>query len=295
MADFSGARLDQEGTQAEELGGRYVYCILPDIGRDEWGAIGLDGARVYTIGYRDICALVHDCPVEPYQGDDETVKTWVWTHSEVIDAAWAETDSVLPMTFDCIIRPSDGHSVEETVAAWLRAEYDRFRAQLGEFKGKVELGVQIFWRVDEVSRALAVENGEIDRLQAEMGGKPKGMAYFYQQKIEKALKAALEAKADGDYRRYFQAIAAEAEDLRVSKVKRPADVALVAQYLGVGRAVGNGRCRQIQHVAAQLLCQPASKRAAVQFAHGKGHRTHGRSDLDTRTKTGTNSSNCFVG
>ena len=82
---------------------RYVYCILPDIGQDDWGAIGLDGAHVYTIGNQDICALVHDCPAEPYQGDDATVKEWVWTHGAVIDAAWAQTDSVLPMTFDCIV------------------------------------------------------------------------------------------------------------------------------------------------------------------------------------------------
>lgn len=206
-----------------DTGGRYVYCILPDIGRDEWGPIGLDGARVYTIVHGDICALVHDCPLDPYQGDDETVKNWVWTHSEVIDAAWAQTGSVLPMTFDCIIRPSEERSVEETVAAWLHAEYDRFRAQLAEFHGKVELGVQLFWRVEEVSRAVVAGSAEIAALQAQMAGKPKGMAYFYQQKIEKALKALLESKADADYRRYFQAVVAEAEDVRANKVKRPAE------------------------------------------------------------------------
>ena len=206
-----------------ELGGRYVYCILPDIGRDEWGPIGLDGARVYTISHGDLCALVHDCPLDPYQGDDETVKNWVWAHSQVIDTAWEQTGSVLPMTFDCIIRPSEGHSVEETVAAWLHTENDRFRAQLADLRGKVELGVQIFWRVEEVSRVLASGSAEISRLQGEMAGKPKGMAYFYQQKIEKALKAALEAKADADYRRYFVAITAEAEDVRVNKLKRPAE------------------------------------------------------------------------
>jgi HEPN domain-containing protein len=200
-----------------------VYCILPDIGREKWGAIGLDGADVYTIGYREICALVHDCPAEPYQGDDETVKGWVWTHGEVIDAAWNVTGSVLPMTFDCIIRPAEGQGAEATVVAWLAAEYDRFRRELAQFAGKVELGVQVIWRVEAITRAAAAADPQIARLQEEMGGKPKGMAYFYQQKIEKALKAALEAKADADYRRYFESVTALAEDVSVNKIKRPAE------------------------------------------------------------------------
>jgi hypothetical protein len=200
----------------------YVYCIMPDIGKQEWGNIGLDGARVYTVGAGDICALIHDCPPEPYQGDDETVKNWVWTHGEVIDAAWAAAGSVLPMTFDCIVRPAAGHDTAATVAAWLRAEHAGFRSQLAEFGGKVELGVQVLWCVDAVTHAIAAQDPEIARLQAEMGGKPKGMAYFYQQKIEKAVKHALEEKADADYRRWFGAVTAAAEDVSVNKVKRPA-------------------------------------------------------------------------
>ena len=203
--------------------GCYVYCIMPDIGKDEWGVIGLNGERVYTIGWQDICALVHDCPTEPYQGDDATVKGWVWTHGEVIDAAWAETGSVLPMTFDCIVRPVNGHSAGEAVQAWLRTEYDSFRSQLAHFAGKVELGVQVLWRVEEVTRAAAAADPAIAQLGVEMAGKPKGMAYFYQQKIEKALKAGMETKADADYRRYFETVTACAEEVAVNKAKRPAE------------------------------------------------------------------------
>ena len=184
---------------------------------------GSTASRVYTIGWQDICALVHDCPTEPYQGDEVTVKGWVWTHGEVIDAAWAQTGSVLPMTFDCIVRPVDGHSAGEAVEAWLRAEYDSFRSQLAQFAGKVELGVQVLWRVEEVTRAAAAADPAIAQLGAEMAGKPKGMAYFYQQKIEKALKAGMEAKADADYRRYFETVTACAEEVTVNKAKRPAD------------------------------------------------------------------------
>lgn len=203
--------------------GRYVYCIVPNTGEKNRGEIGLDGQAVYTISYQDISALVHDCPLEPYQGDDEVVKEWIWTHNQVVDSVWEEADSVLPMTFDCVIRPVEGRTVKETVIAWLQAEYDGFKMRLEEFKGKAELGVQIFWVVDAVSESVMEQNEEISRLRQEMAGKPKGMVYFYQQKIEKALKQVLETKADEDYRRYYRRIAPYAEDCHVNKAKRPAD------------------------------------------------------------------------
>jgi len=206
-----------------EAPGRYVYCIIPATGKKQWGEIGLDGQAVYAIPYKDISALVHDCPLEPYQGDDEAVKEWVWTHSQVVDAAWTEAGSILPMTFDCIIRPAEGRTVEETMVAWLRAEYDGFRAKLEELRGKVELGVQILWRVDAISGHIVEANEGVRQLRQEMEGKPKGMAYFYQQKIEKALKQAVETKADEDYRRYYRWITPYAEDVHVNKVKRPAE------------------------------------------------------------------------
>jgi len=206
-----------------ETAGRYVYCIMPNIVKEHWEAIGLDGQAVYAISYKDISALVHNCPLEPYQGDNETVKEWVWTHGEVIDAAWAEADTVLPMTFDCIIRPSAGQTAEETVVAWLKAEYDSFKAKLVELEGKVELGVQVFWLVDVVAKTTIEANKEIRNLRQQMETKPKGMAYFYQQKVEKALKRELEAKADGDYRRYYRWITPYAEDVHVNDVKRPAE------------------------------------------------------------------------
>lgn len=206
-----------------ETPGRYVYCIVTDVGRKDWGEIGLDGQAVYAIAYQDISALVHDCPLEPYQGDDETVKEWVWTHSQVVDAAWAAAGSVLPMSFDCIIRPVQGRTAEETVAAWLRAEYDGFKAKLEQFRDKVELGVQISWQVAALSEAIVETDAEIARLRQEMATKSKGLSYFYQQKLEKVLKQALETKADEDYRRHSRSITAYAADVHVNKVKRPHD------------------------------------------------------------------------
>lgn len=204
-----------------EAQGRYVYCIIPATDKVEWGEIGLDHQRVYAITYGEISALVHACPTEPYQGDDQMVKDWVWTHGEVIDAAWAETGTILPMTFDCIIRPVEGHTADETVGAWLQAEYDNYRAELKAYAGKVELGVQILWQTEAIAEALVTKDPEILQLQQEMRGKPKGMAYFYQQKVEKAVKQGLETKADDDFRRYYRLITAGAEDVHVNKVKRP--------------------------------------------------------------------------
>jgi hypothetical protein len=202
---------------------RYIYCIVPCEDFFEPGNIGIDGARVYCIPYQNIAAVVHDCPEEPYQGDDETVKGFVLTHNNVVDTAWEKTGSVIPMTFDVIVKADQKHTADENVIAWLHTEYHSFLSKLTEFKGKVELGIQILWDTHILSQLITESNKTIQKLQEEMTARPKGMAYFIKQKIEKALKGELEKKADVDYRRYYEQISSFASDIHVNKVKKLKD------------------------------------------------------------------------
>jgi len=201
---------------------RYVYCVLRgEVG--DWQLRGLDGQPVRAICAAGLTALVHDCPAEPYQGDEDRVKSWVLAQSDVVDAAWECSGAVLPMGFDTIIRSGDGLDADEQVRRWLSSEGDRFRAKLECLRGKVELGVQVLWDPRAVGEAVARGNDEICRLRAEMAGKPKGFAYFYQQKIEQALRRALEAKAEEDYRACFRQVTALFPEVHVNKLKKLPD------------------------------------------------------------------------
>ena len=202
--------------------GRYVYCVLPGEIRD-WQLQGLDGKPVRAICAAGMTALVHDCLPEPSQGDDEKVKSWVLAHSDVVDAAWERSGTVLPLAFDTIIRPGDGLEGDMRVMQWLKSEGFRFRGMMERLKGKVELGVQVIWDQHLVGQSVGQDNDEIRKLRSEMADKPKGMAYFYKQKIEKALHQAIEAKAEEDCRSCYRQVSALFPELRSNTLKKLPD------------------------------------------------------------------------
>ena len=146
----------------------------PERAREELGPIGLDGARVYVLWQGEIGALVHDCPPEPYQGDTETMMGCVNTHNDVIDRAWAEAGSILPMRFDVIVRPDEGHTADENVRRWLEEEHSNFKIKLDEFRDKVELGVQLLWDPAVIASNLAEGSEEIGSFEGSHGRHVQG-------------------------------------------------------------------------------------------------------------------------
>jgi len=222
---------------------RYVYAVVPRAAREEFGQIGIGGARVYLLSQGEIGALVHDCPPEPYQGDTETMMGWVKAHNDVIDWAWAEAGSVLPMRFDVIVRPDEGHTADENVRRWLQEEHPNFKIKLDEFRDKVELGVQILWDPAVIASKLAEGSEEIRALKADMEDMPKGTAYFQRHKIAEAMKQEMERKAVRDYKACYEALSKHAESIHVNKLQKHdtrtmiANLALLVRRKGV-EAVG---------------------------------------------------------
>lgn len=215
--------MPEDAAATQDLVARYVYCVvLGEVG--DWELRGLDERPVRGISAAGLTALVHDCPAAPYQGDDEErVKVWVLAHGDVVDAAWERTGTVLPMSFDRIVRPEAGVDADAQVARWLTAEADGFRAMLERLRGKVELGVQLLWEPRVIAEAVAASDAQVQALQAEMAGKSKGAAYFSQQKIERALRQALTARAEEDYRACFRQITALFPEVCVNELKKLPD------------------------------------------------------------------------
>jgi hypothetical protein len=215
--------MPEDAPATQDLVARYVYCVvLGEVG--DWELRGLDERPVRAICAAGLTALVHDCLAVPYQGDDpERIKVWVLAHSDVVDAAWERTGTVLPMSFDRIVRPGDGVDADEQVARWLATEGDGYRATLERLRGKVELGVQLLWEPRVIAAAVAAGDAEIQTLQAELVGKSKGAAYFSQQKIERALRQALTARAEEDYRTCFRQITALFPEVCVNELKKVPD------------------------------------------------------------------------
>lgn len=200
--------------------GRYLYCVADSRERVSLGPVGINSSNVYTIPYRDIGAVVHKCPAEPYQSTDrEVVNAWVLVHQKVVDEAWERWGTVLPLAFDTIVMDKDGVGAEENVRDWLQNDYDNLKSKMEKVRGKAEYGVQIFWNPQVIAQNLAEASPEISQLKEEIKSQPKGIAYLYKQKLENALKRELESRADRCFRDFYQRIRRHVDSIVVEKTK----------------------------------------------------------------------------
>jgi len=201
--------------------GRYVYCIADARETKSLGKIGIEGYEVYTTPYKDICAVVHSCPAQLYQSDDqEVMKAWVMMHQKVVDAAWERWGTVLPLSFDTIIREEAEKSAEQNVKDWLKQEYEEIKRKIEKVRGKAEYGVQVFWEPKVIAQSLTSVSPEIRRLDEEIKAKPKGLAYMYRQKLGNLIKREMETKADDCFKDFYRRIRKYTDDVRVEKTKK---------------------------------------------------------------------------
>jgi len=201
--------------------GRYLYCIADSGKRVDLGKIGLDGKEVYTIPSGALCAVVHNCPSEPYKSEDnEVVKRWVITHEKVVEVAWERFGAVLPLGFDTIIKGEEDKSPEENIKNWLKEEYPNLKEKMDKIRGKAEYGVQIFWDPKFIADEIGKTNGEIKKLNQDIKSKPKGMAYMLKQKLENLLKKEMEEKADLYFKDFYARIKKCVDEIKVEKTKR---------------------------------------------------------------------------
>ena len=202
--------------------GRYVYGVAASRKVVSLGLIGIGGNEVHTIPSGGLCAIVHDCPAEPYQSsDEETVKEWVRTHQGVLDEAQKELGTIVPMGFDTILQPKDDAvSPDQVVRDWLGEDCERLQSVMEKIKGKDEYAVQILYSRSIIAKQISEENEEIRKIRDEMASKSPGTAYLYRQKVEKAVKAETESIADGWFKDFYGKVKRHCDDIVVEKTKK---------------------------------------------------------------------------
>ncbi len=203
---------------------RYIYCITGDTEKITFGNIGIEDNEVYTIPCQDLCAVVHNCPAEPYKSEDKDImQTWVMVHQKVVDIAMEKFGAVLPMGFDTIIKGEEDISSDENIKKWLMVDYENLRQKLAKFKNRAEFGVQIFWDPKVIGKKLIENNQEIKNLNEELKSKSKGLAYMYKQKLENLLKKELEVEAERYFKNFYERIKKCVDDIKVEKTKKQED------------------------------------------------------------------------
>jgi hypothetical protein len=174
---------------------RYLYCIVHSASaagqRENLGNIGIESQEVYTIPYKDVAALVHSCRPVPYDSKDRRqAEGWVLEHSYVIDQATKKYESILPFSFDVILREGDSQ-----IEQWLGRNYENLWAQLEALKGKAEYTVQIFYDFDCLKARIMMVDQELSDLQEKIESESRGKAYLLSKKLDQKLKREVVAEA----------------------------------------------------------------------------------------------------
>jgi len=203
---------------------RYVYCVAEVGEKISLGNIGLDDNEVYSIPYHDLCAMVHNCPAEPYSSDEEeTVRQWAIGHQKVIETALKRFGTILPMAFDTIIQDTAEGSAEDNIQKWLAAEHDELKRKLDRVRDKEEYGIQISWEPKAIATAISRTDPDIQKLEAEISSKSKGLAYMYKQRLEKLLKQKVEKEAEHYFKDFYNRIKGCVNELKVERTKNQDD------------------------------------------------------------------------
>lgn len=198
------------------MDGRYIYCITDGRQNISLGKIGIERAEVYTIPFCNLLAVVHNCEARAYYSEDEDcVIKWIITHQQVIDEAWKRFETVLPITFNTIIK---GNTAD--VQAWLKQEYESLCKKIRRLRGRAEYGIQVFWDINTITGTLMDRDTGLKGLQKEMQSNTDGAAYMYKQRFEKRLKAEIEAEAEMRFKKLYEQIKTHVEDIFVEKIKR---------------------------------------------------------------------------
>jgi hypothetical protein len=188
---------------------RYIYSIARTGKREVLGEIGIDKRAVYTVPHKDISAVVHACEPKPYDTRDKSqAEGWVLEHSYVIDQATKRFGSVLPISFDVILRGDDS-----LIKEWLARNYEHLHRELEGVAGKAEYTIQIYYDYNELASKVLSRTPELNDLHSRIEKESKGKAYLLSKKLDQRLKSLVASEAKCQAERYVSSISSQVEEL----------------------------------------------------------------------------------
>ena len=169
--------------------GEYIYCIIESNEGRNLGTTGIGGRGndVFTVGYRDLSAVVSKSHMDKYVINRENMMA----HEKVIEEVMKDY-TVLPVRF-CTIAAS-----AEELRNLLRRRYSEFKNLLRTMDNKVELGLRVSWRDrNQVMREIVEESEEIKERGSRLAGEPDDDVGAREEKVElgKEVKAILDEKS----------------------------------------------------------------------------------------------------
>ena len=133
--------------------GKFLYAVILSDREREFGPIGLEGGRVYSIPYQDIAAVVSDYPVTEIKFLRKNLSPYHLTIRRV-----SEECTAIPAKFGQVANDAD------KVRRVLKANYDELKEELIRLRDKVEMGLKISWTVENVFEYVVEESSGLRHL-----------------------------------------------------------------------------------------------------------------------------------
>ncbi len=112
----------------------YIYCLIENRTKENFGNIGIEDKEVYTIPYLDISLVVHDSDNEPRLSKEDHVIC----HQYIINLLTMKSSTIIPFPINTFIK-------KEKAIQFLEKNYETFKKRLEKIKDKAEFVVQIFY------------------------------------------------------------------------------------------------------------------------------------------------------
>jgi len=167
--------------------GKYIYCIIQNGNSIDFGPLGIGGRgdKVYTVGFKDISAVVSNSPIEKYSSTRENFIS----HERAIEEVMKDY-TVLPVRFATITED------EEKIKKILEKEYHKFKALLQKMRGKKELGLKAIFKEEVIYKEIVDKYKEIKNLKEALASRSPQATYYQRIKIGKMVEAALEKEKE---------------------------------------------------------------------------------------------------
>lgn len=207
----AGATEDRGGdpAAASPAPGVYVYCIIELDQVRTFGKIGIGGhgAEVYTLPYQDLAAVVSRTPLIVYDPTRENALA----HEHVNEVMIENGFTPVPMSFGTLFK------TEQDTFEFLKLTYDALRGVLQKMKDKLEFGLSVNWRREEVLAELEHDNEELRRLKDEINKNRLSSTYFARMQLGRLVEKGLADRSDEYVRTIYDHLATTAIASRSNK------------------------------------------------------------------------------
>jgi hypothetical protein len=216
--------------------GQYIYCIIPTNQESNFGAIGIDGEEVLTIGYDNLAMVVSSHPLDKVVVSKENMLI----HEKVIERVMSDYFSVLPVRYGTIATNAD------EVRNLLGKRHREFESTLNEMDHMVELGVKGLWiNMDIIYKEIEKDNKDI-RERKEKHRNEAGEGKEDKIEIGKMVEAALNQKKEDEAYDIADQLRRMAYEVKLNKVSGD------EMFMNASFLVGKGREKEFDNVMDDL-------------------------------------------